>query len=495
MGPITEGAIGELFYVMRDAVIVLDEGKVVAVNPVVERVFGCGKDDVSTRLDLAGLMARTADGTVHRVALPPYGVFDMTQRQVGELTALLGHDVTQEVRHTAGLQRIAAVSRALIGSPPTVAEVLQSLVTEAKALTEAAYSALLLLQPGTLDEVSHFVYDAPRELFPERMPRVVGLLAVPITTRAAARLDDMRSHPAGVGLPGVHPPMGPLLAVPVLAGEDVIGEVAVANPPEGRAFDQVDEQLLGDLAAHVAVAVRWAQQVEREREAEQLQQEVVDTARHDIRTPLAAGRGYTTLLLTRRDRMSPEQVDAALEGVNESFQRIEGFTERMLLDRRHALVGVEPTWQDVDLEPILASVAADARAATGRDAVTVQVDGPSVVCADSVMVREVLDNLVGNALKHSPPDRPVVISLRDEGGHARLDVRDEGEGIAEAEQGSLFERWTRTGASRERHEPGFGLGLSIVKRLVTAHAGSLGVSSRPGEGATFWVTLPRQRPS
>ena len=110
------------------------------------------------------------------------------------------------------------------------------------------------------------------------------------------------------------------------------------------------------------------------------------------------------------------------------------------------------------------------------------------------MVREVLDNLVSNALKHSPPDRPVTLSVRADGEQVRFDVRDEGPGIAETEQARLFERWTRTDSSRSRQVPGYGLGLSIVKRLVTAHGGTLGVSSRPDEGATFWVTFPTTPP-
>jgi signal transduction histidine kinase len=110
------------------------------------------------------------------------------------------------------------------------------------------------------------------------------------------------------------------------------------------------------------------------------------------------------------------------------------------------------------------------------------------------MVREVLDNLVGNALKHAPAGTAVVVSARAEGDQVRLDVRDQGPGIPEDEQGRLFERWTRTDSSRARQLPGYGLGLSIVKRLVTAHGGTLGLSSRPGEGATFWVTFPVTAP-
>jgi signal transduction histidine kinase len=363
-------------------------------------------------------------------------------------------DVAANVRYAEGLRRVAQVGRDLLGQPPVVASVLQTLVTEAKQVTGAAYSALLLLREGTTD--------------------------------------DIRGHDAGVGLPGVHPPMGPLIAVPVLGGDAVLGELAVANPPDGRVFDEVDEQLLVDLAAHVGVAARWALQAEHDRELELARQEVIDTARHDIRTPLGAGKGYAKLLATRLDRMSPEQVQTALSGLTQAFERLESFTSRLLVDARAGVEGLEPEWRDVDLVRLLEQVRADAYVSTGWEAVTINVHpgAPRLLWGDAEMVREVLDNLVGNALKHSPTLRPVVVSVRREGSQARLDVRDDGPGIPEAEQSKLFERWSRTDSSRARQVPGFGLGLSIVRRLVTAHGGTVGVSSRPGEGATFWATFP-----
>ncbi len=490
-----EGAIGELFHATPDAVIVLADGQVLATNPAARLLFGVEGAAVADVVDLPALLALPLQGMT-RVDLRPVAVADVLRRDIGPLQAIILRDVTTAVRHADGLRRIADLGRSLLGPAPTVAGVLQVLVTEAKQIAEARYSALVLLRPGSLTDISHFVYDAPRHLFPQRNPRMVGLLAVPVTARVPARLDDIRGHPAGVGLPGVHPPIGPLLAVPVLGGDEVLGELAVANAPGDREFDEIDEQLLVDLAAHVGAAVRWAQQAERAREQELLRQEIVDTARHDIRTPLGAGKGYARLLSDKLDRMSPEQIRTALDGVAGAFERIESFASRLLVDERAALAGVEPHWSTVDLGQLLAAVRADAQAAVGRDAVEV-VHGagdPQQLAGDPEMVREVLDNLVGNAVKHGPPDRPVVVSVRSEGAQVRLDVRDEGPGIAEAEQAALFERWTRTDSSRARQIPGFGLGLSIVKRLVTAHGGTLGVSSRVGEGATFWVTFPATVP-
>jgi signal transduction histidine kinase len=494
--PEMDGPLMQLFQSTPDGVLVLSAGQVVLSNELAESFFGATGNAIASVVDLADLCARVPTTGMHRVELWPHGVADVLHRSLPEFEVLIIRDVTPWVRHSEGLRRIVALSGELVSLEPSVPGVLQYLVSQAKLLCPADYSAVMLLREGSLTETSHFAYDAPRHLFPTSMPRAVGLLAVPIAAKAAARLDDIRGHPAGVGLPGVHPPIGPLLAVPVLSGDGVFGELAVASAPGGRTFDEVDEQLLQDLAAHVAVAVRWAQQSERVREEDLLRQEVVDTARHDIRTPLGAGKGYATLLLRKMDRMSPEQIAQALAGVAGAFDRIERFTERLLVDERQVVVGVQPQWGSVDIAALLASVEADVVATTGRSAVQVQMlpDAPTHLAGDAEMVREVVDNLVGNAIKHSPADLVVVVSVRAEGEHVRIDVRDEGPGIDDADQGALFERWTRTDSARSRQVPGFGLGLglSIVKRLVSAHGGTLGLSSRPGEGATFWVTFPTE---
>lgn len=493
--PIMEGTIGELFHATPDAVIVLAEGQVLVTNPAAKALFGVDGEAVGEVVDLAALLALPTEGMT-RVDLRPLAVVDVLRRDIGPMQSIILRDVTTAVRHAEGLRRIAELGRSLLGEPPTVAAVLQVLATEAKQLTGARYSAVVLLRPGSLTDISHFVYDAPRHLFPHRNPRMVGLLGVPVSSRVPARIDDIRGHPAGVGLPGVHPPIGPLLAVPVLGGSEVLGELAVANGPEDRAFDEVDEQLLVDLAAHVGAAVRWAQQAERAREEELLRQEIVDTARHDVRTPLGAGKGYAQLLTGKLDQLTPGQIRVALEGITDAFARIESFAHRLLIDERLSLAGVLPRWEVLEIGGLLEAVRRDIEAVAGRDAVEVvrENDSPQVLAGDAEMVREVLDNLVGNAVKHGPQDRPVVVSVRFEGDHVRVDVRDEGPGIPEAEQAALFERWTRTDSSRTRQVPGLGLGLSIVKRLVTAHGGTLGVSSRAGEGATFWVTFPATVP-
>ena len=537
---VVHDGVGALFAVTSDAVVIVEDGRVLLWNAPAEQLVAAltpaepapvgrapaaGAPTDLAPTDLAPAAVRTpAEPTEVRAAggaavlqahLPALLALDpaappttlqlgtgrtveATRRVVEGRDVLLLRDVTWIHRQSDGLRRLAALSRELLDGPPGLQPTLQSLVREAKAMTGADYSVLMLLREGTTTETTHFVYDAPRELFPERMPRFVGLLQVPLRTGRPARLDDMTGHPESLGLPAGHPPIGPLLSVPLIAGEALLGELAVGNDPHSRRFDELDESLLVDLAAHAAVAIRWAQAAEQSREQVRRRQEIVDAARHDIRTPLGAGKGYAALLASRLDRMSPTQVATALDGLRSSFDRIEAFTARLLVDDQLGQSPPALRWEHVDLVPMLAQVRRDAEAVTGRaDAVVVHVseNGPTRVWGDAEQVREVIDNLVGNALKYAGAAGPVTVSVRSEGDQVRLDVRDLGPGIPEQEQSQLFERWSRTDASRAAALPGLGLGLSIVRRMVLSHGGTLGVSSRPGEGATFWVTFPAAPPT
>jgi two-component system OmpR family sensor kinase len=261
-------------------------------------------------------------------------------------------------------------------------------------------------------------------------------------------------------------------------------------------FDQLDEELLIDLAGHTAVAVRWAHGAEKEADRLRQRAEIISTARHDIRTPLGAGKGYSALLLNRRDRMTPEQISSAVEGLAQAFERIEQMAEQLLMDEKLEVTGVDPQWGMIDLAPVLAEIRRDAAVVTGQpDAVVVAVEPDLCLAGDAGMVREVIDNLVGNALKYGGGDAPVTVNAYDEGGYVHLEVCDQGPGIEPAEQARLFERWTRAESTKASSAKGFGLGLSIVKRLVTAHGGEVGVRSEVGKGATFWVTFPAQLPA
>ena len=509
--PLQSGSIGELFWRVSEAVVLVDRTQIIAWNPSAERMLGTtpkeGADAAEVFAEMLGssyeqfkVLIRES-GTAVIDAMDACGlVLDVKSWPIegSDVRMLILTDVTASHRLATGLGRLSALGRGLLASEPALPDLLQQLANEAKIVARAEYSALLLLRLDHADAVSHFAYDAPRDLFPDRLPRVIGLLAAPVTTRDAVSVDDIRGHPGAVGIPMRHPPIGPLLAAPILAGGDVIGEIAVANPPGERTFDDVDRQLLLDLAAHASIAIRWAESRESAQHATQIRKEIIATARHDIRNPLTIGKGYAAMLETRRERMSAEQVDNAIASMREAFDRIEGFAARALLDEEDQLDEEEPQWAPIGVERLLASIAADHTAAA-RDVgtpveTTCEAGTPGEFVGDPNMVREVLDNLVTNAIKYGLPLEPITVTARAEGDQVRFDVHNFGAGIPPEDQQRIFDRYWRANAVRGGDIPGTGLGLSIVRRLVELHDGVVGVSSRPEEGTTFWVTFPTEKP-
>lgn len=392
---------------------------------------------------------------------------------------------SEDGRLLAGLERLNQLVRQLITEGGERVP-LQVVVDEARAITNADFSAALLLRTGATDEVEEFAYNAPRELFPEQLPRAVGLLAVPVRARAPMRVDDIRGHHAGVGIPVDHPPIGPLLAAPVIAGGAVLGEVLVANRAGGPTFTGIDERLLDELAAHLATAVTVAATRRAHREVEDERQALTTLALHNIRTPLTVAKGFLSTLRVQYLKLTPEIREEALDAIGRALDRIHGLAEGALLRDDQAPSAHPPAMERIQTVPFVEKVLADCREMAGSiELACMEDDAPPSFLAEPERVSEVLVNLLTNAIRFSPPHGRVVVSCRAEGRSVRFDVTDQGPGIPEAARAGLFDP-PSPGSPGGHHERG----LWLVSRLVENAGGAVGVVSREGDGSTFWFTLP-----
>jgi len=119
-----------------------------------------------------------------------------------------------------------------------------------------------------------------------------------------------------------------------------------------------------------------------------------------------------------------------------------------------------------------------------------QLNGPAVLRADPVKLREVFTNLLHNAIEYNRPEGSIELALGRENGHIRVEVRDTGIGIAPEAREHIFERFYRADRTRSRDRGGSGLGLTIAQSIVQEHQGTIEVESTPGKGSTFTVKLP-----
>ena len=211
-------------------------------------------------------------------------------------------------------------------------------------------------------------------------------------------------------------------------------------------------------------------------------------ASHELRTPLTSIRGYSEML-RRGAAKSPTDSELARRRIEDEAVRMSTLVDDMLLIARLDQ-GRPLEMKPVDLQAIARDAAADARAVAPQREVKVDAPIPVVVTGDDTRLRQVVSNLMRNALVHTPGATPVEIAVSTENGLARISVADHGPGLRPDEMERIFEPFYRADPSRSRDRGGAGLGLAIVNAVVSAHGGKVRVRETNGGGATFNVELP-----
>jgi two-component system OmpR family sensor kinase len=232
--------------------------------------------------------------------------------------------------------------------------------------------------------------------------------------------------------------------------------------------------------------------------SERKMRDFVADASHELRTPLATVKGYAELY--RVGAVAPGDVPGAMRRIEDEATRMGRLVEDLLtLTRLDSEPAMSPT--RVDLVVLGNDVVQDARVRAPDRRITLDLledgeigeDDLTVIGEDGAL-RQVLTNLLGNALDHTPPGTPVELALGRVDGRVVVEVRDHGPGLAPGSAGRVFERFYREDKSRSRASGGTGLGLAIVAAIVSRHRGAVRHSPTPGGGATFHVELPAAPP-
>jgi len=228
---------------------------------------------------------------------------------------------------------------------------------------------------------------------------------------------------------------------------------------------------------------------QREASEERLRRFLAD-ASHELRTPLASIRGYAELFRMGAARDEQER-ETAMQRIEDESKRMGVLVEDLLtlarLDETPALRRAP-----VDLSALAGDAVEDAHATVPERPISLDAPDPAVVSGDSHQLRQVLANLMRNALVHAPDDTPIEVSVSQNGHDVTLSVRDHGPGLPPGTSPErLFDRFWRAEAGRERGKAGAGLGLAIAAGIVEAHRGEILAENAPGGGALFTVRLPK----
>ncbi len=278
---------------------------------------------------------------------------------------------------------------------------------------------------------------------------------------------------------GIRPVKAMTAVATAIAGGDLSQRVPAADPAtEAGELGVALNQMLGRIEASFD---------ERARAESMLRQFVAD-ASHELRTPVATIRGYAELYRSG-GLDDPDALGDAMRRTEQEAVRMGGLVDDLLnlarLDEGRPL-----DMGEVELSHLAEDAAQDARAvAPGRpiEAVTA---GPLVVRGDELRLRQVIANVVGNALVHTPPETPIEIRTFRNAGDAVVEITDHGSGMSAEVATRVFERFYRADPARSRHRGGSGLGLAIVDATIKAHGGTTRLQTSPGEGTTVRIQVP-----
>jgi signal transduction histidine kinase len=266
---------------------------------------------------------------------------------------------------------------------------------------------------------------------------------------------------------------------------------------EPESFTAEETELAGLLGRLVASAVQNIRAYEAERKTVEelrrlsaLRADFVSLVSHELRTPMAAVIGSARTLQQRWRELSPEQRESFLELIAGETGRLATLIGDVLDTSRIEAGTFSFRFTDVDLGELVRDSIATAQVGQDEVRLLAEVRDPLPrVRGDFERLRQVLMNLIDNAVKYSPANGQVEVRAYGEDGRVRVDVSDRGPGIAREDQGLIFEKFGRV-AGGGAHRPGTGLGLFIARSIAEAHGGSLDVWSAPEQGSTFTLDLP-----
>jgi two-component system phosphate regulon sensor histidine kinase PhoR len=232
--------------------------------------------------------------------------------------------------------------------------------------------------------------------------------------------------------------------------------------------------------------------VTRQEALETTRQKFISNVSHELKTPVMGIRVAAENLLEEDLAEVPRaNVQSLLRSVDRLTLLIEDLSELSRIESGALILRPEPVLLDDFLSALLAEMNPSARGASIRLELDRRTPDGLRILSDPLRLQQVLENLLANAIKFSPAESVVQLALRAEGQSLVWEVRDQGPGVPEDEQGRIFERFYRSPGTRAK--PGTGLGLAIVKHLCRLMGGEVMVESRAGQGATFRVRLPLQR--
>ena len=321
-----------------------------------------------------------------------------------------------------------------------------------------------------------------------------GIWGWPMLHGEALTCNDLQAHPDRVGQPKGHVPIHCYLGVPLKREGKVVGMVAVANKPSG--YTQEDRDSLIRLAAVMAVSQEHRRAVlnlkkvtaELERSNRELEQ-FASVASHDLQEPLRMVASFTQLLARRYEGKLDASADKFIGYAVDGANRLQRMINDLLAYSRVSVRG--KPFAPVECEAALEGVLANLRLTFEENGAIVTHDPLPTVSSDVSQLVQLLQNLIGNAIKFRSREPPRIhISAERQPDEWVFAVRDNGIGMDRHHRERIFVIFQRL-HTREEYT-GTGIGLAVCKKIVERHGGRIWVESEPDKGSTFYFTIPAE---
>jgi signal transduction histidine kinase len=374
--------------------------------------------------------------------------------------------------------------------------VLQQVADLAAEVIGARYAAVGMLAPDgrTLETFTTHGLSPEEVARMDHLPRGHGILGLVIHKGHGVRLADLTQHPASHGFPAHHPPMRSFLGVPIVGKRGVVGDLYMTEKLGAEEFTEEDEQIARLLATIASAAIENARLHE---ESARLLEEVQQLHRtrerffamvnHELRNSLAAVFGWAEMLVRRKDPATvPRAAFEVLDSAEQSIALINDLLDLSRLDEDR----LKPVVREVDCGGVVRQALSRVTPAATAKMVHLAADLPveiPICRTDPHRVEQILVNLLGNAIRHTPVGSSVRASLALEAPEVVFRIEDEGPGVAADELERVFDVY-QTKAGEEAR--GTGLGLPLSRRLARLLGGELSATTQPGRGGCFILRLP-----
>jgi two-component system sensor histidine kinase KdpD len=405
--------------------------------------------------------------------LPPVGSFTIADPQNWiALIAFLASAIFIS-RISDSERRQAATSEARRSEMERLYQFSNQLLLEENLLDVAAHAPHVVASIFAFDAVVLYLNQSDTAYSSDPRQALVSIDEL----RAAARQPEALSSRHGIHI------------VPLLLGMRASGSIAMAAHASGEYSDGLYEAIGGllGIALERAAALDRTSRMEAARESERLRTALLDSVTHELRTPLTAIRAAATSLLSQSSLEDSQRHEmySILDEESARLDRLIGQTVEMAqLDSE----GIEVRLKPQRLQEVIDMALEDCRILLRGRTVTVELPEMPLIPLDRDLIRRVLRHLLENAVRYSPAGSPVRIGAVIEAERLRVSITDLGQGIDEAEQAYIFDKFYR--GSRQRLLHGTGMGLAIAKAILRAHSGGIEVVSHRDQGATFTFWVP-----